>query len=156
MHKLQIKIVSDNPEVIIWYKNRALEKNENSGFDLIFPTIFNVTDKKFKIDFQIQCQLACDECKNGCDGKHGYFLLPRSSIYDHNIRLSNSIGLIDWQYRGNIKAGVDNISMYPVQVTAMTRLFQLVMPDARPFTVEIVDNLTTTERGTGGFGSTGV
>jgi len=151
-HILNIKVVSSNPEVLNWYTKKALETNENSGFDLIFPQNYVISTKKFKIDFEIQCQLACHE---GCDGKHGYFLMSRSSIHDSNIRLSNNIGLIDYQYRGNIKAGVDNINDESINLETFSRLFQIVMPDARPFEVKIVDVLTTTERGEGGFGSTG-
>lgn len=169
MHILQIKVVSNNPEVVEWYKRKASESNENSGFDLIFPRDIYINTKKAKIDFEIQCQLAC--CDD-CDGKHGYFLMARSSIHDSDIRLSNNIGLIDYQYRGNIKAGVDNISKLDdtiniaytgnhapshnnIRLPVLTRLFQIVMPDAKPFKVEIVNELTTTERGSGGFGSTG-
>jgi dUTP pyrophosphatase len=173
MHILQIKVVCDKQEVLEWYKKKVNESSENSGFDLIFPNDIIITTNKAKIDFEIQCQLACcDEC----DGKHGYFLMARSSIHDADIRLSNNVGLIDYQYRGNIKAGVDNISEYKeyvcctgsvcyddddirshgdIAISAFTRLFQLVMPDAKPFKVEIVDELTSTERGSGGFGSTG-
>ena len=85
-----------------------------------------------------------------------FLLLPRSSISKTPLRLSNSIGLIDSGYRGVIQAPVDNISEEDYIIEAGTRLFQLVNPDLNTFTeINIEDSLDETERGTGGFGSTG-
>jgi dUTP pyrophosphatase len=70
--------------------------------------------------------------------------------------MSNSIGLIDAGYRGELIAVVDNISDDNYLIKEGTRLFQIVNPSLTSFSrIEIMDNLTETERGTGGFGSTG-
>ena len=84
-----------------------------------------------------------------------YFLLPRSSISKTPLRLSNSIGLIDGGYRGEIMAAVDNIKNKSFTVEPGQRLFQLVAIDGSPIHFELVDELTETDRGEGGFGSTG-
>jgi dUTPase len=49
---------------------------------------------------------------------------------------------------------VDNIGDVPETIKAGTKLFQICAPDLRPFNIELVDSLTTTDRGSGGFGST--
>ena len=50
---------------------------------------------------------------------------------------------------------LDNLSDQPVPLTKGQRLFQLAMPDLKPFTLQEVSVLSTSIRGSGGFGSTG-
>ena len=88
------------------------------------------------------------------DGKP-YYLMPRSSISKTPLRMSNSIGLIDGGYRGEIMAAVDNIKNEPYIVKPGQRLFQLVAVDGSPIKFQLVDELSATSRGSGGFGSTG-
>jgi dUTP pyrophosphatase len=52
-------------------------------------------------------------------------------------------------------AAVDNIKLEPYTVEKKQRLFQLVAMDGSPIHFQLVDELTETTRGTGGFGSTG-
>ena len=98
----------------------------------------------------IHLEIACENI----DGKP-YLLMPRSSIAKTPLRLSNSIGLIDAGYRGEIMAAVDNIKTEPITVTPGQRLFQLVAMDGSPIHFELSDDLSDTSRGKGGFGSTG-
>jgi dUTP pyrophosphatase len=97
----------------------------------------------------------------------GYYLYPRSSIVKTPFRLSNSVGIIDSGYRGEIMAVVDNINAahndmktcITQYMPPMSRMFQICSPTLEPFMVKIVDSeekLGFTERGSGGFGSTGV
>ena len=71
------------------------------------------------------------------------------------IRLANSVGIIDAGYRGNIMAIVDNISDEDYTILNQTRLFQICSPTLETVTIEIVNKLSETSRGTGRFGSTG-
>ena len=71
------------------------------------------------------------------------------------MRQCNSVGLIDAGYRGEIMAAVDNIKEIPFTVEPGQRLFQLVSMDGGPISFEIVSDLSKTDRGQGGFGSTG-
>ena len=89
------------------------------------------------------------------DGK-AYYLFPRSSISKTPLRMSNSIGLIDGGYRGEIMAMCDNIKSKAYTAEKGQRLFQLVATDSSPIHFELVEELEMTTRGTGGFGSTGV
>lgn len=98
----------------------------------------------------IHLQISCENV----EGKP-YLLMPRSSISKTPLRLSNSIGLIDGGYRGEIIAAVDNIKEAAYKVSPGQRLFQLVAMDGSPIHFKIVNELSETSRGGGGFGSTG-
>lgn len=86
-----------------------------------------------------------------------YYVYPRSSISKTPLRLANSVGIIDSGYRGQLIAKVDNISKEDYVVEKHQRLFQICSGNLMPFTnLKITDNLDETQRGTGGFGSTGM
>lgn len=90
----------------------------------------------------------------------GYYLYPRSSTGTKTpLRLSNSVGIIDSGYRGSIIAVFDNVSSSKFIIQQNTRLMQICPPDlCHPIYVDIVDSiegLGITQRGSGGFGSTG-
>ena len=65
------------------------------------------------------------------------------------------MGLIDAGYRGNLMGVFYNTSDTPFVVEAGTRLLQICAPDLKPVTFELVDSLSNTSRGEGGYGSTG-
>ena len=93
-----------------------------------------------------------------------YYLYPRSSISKTPLRLANSVGIIDSGYRGNLIAKLDNTGYHKTGIHSRDfetqngdKYVQICMPDLSPFTVSLVDNINdlgTTERGDGGFGST--
>jgi len=89
------------------------------------------------------------------DDGRAYCLFPRSSISKTPLRMSNSIGLIDGGYRGEIMASCDNIKDDSYMAEKGQRLFQLVATDSSPIHYELVDGLSETTRADGGFGSTG-
>lgn len=81
---------------------------------------------------------------------------PRSGMaIKHGITVVNSPGTIDADYRGEVKVALINLSHEPFTIQPGDRIAQLVV--ARHETVEwqLTDNLDITDRGTGGFGSTG-
>lgn len=83
-------------------------------------------------------------------------IIPRSSIGAKTpLRLSNSVGLIDSGYRGELGVLYDNISDKPYEIKAGDRIAQLlVMPNYR-FQATVVDTLTSSDRGETGFGDSG-
>jgi deoxyuridine 5'-triphosphate nucleotidohydrolase len=85
-----------------------------------------------------------------------YMVFPRSSMGAKTpLRLGNSIGLIDKDYRGSIMLILDNISDKDYLVETGSRLVQIVAFDGEPFGFDLVDQLNDTERGSCGIGSTG-
>lgn len=83
-------------------------------------------------------------------------IVPRSSIgMKTGLRLSNSVGVIDSDYRGEIGVLYDNISDSDYEIKAGDRIAQMWVERVERFKpVEVVE-LPETERGDGGFGSTG-
>lgn len=137
------------------YENHSNYHEGDSGLDL-FVTEQIVVPKKsisFKINLNISCEAFSDSLKQS---NISYTLVPRSSMGSKTpLRLSNSIGIMDAGYRGNVMAIVDNISEEDFVIEPNTRLFQLCSPTLSPITFEIVNSLSETSRGTGGLGSTG-
>lgn len=84
-------------------------------------------------------------------------LAPRSSLSKYNIIMTNSIGVIDSSYRGEIMASLmyigNNDSGYTI--LAGERIVQLILVPIILPKFSIVDELEETDRGNGGFGSTG-
>lgn len=73
----------------------------------------------------------------------------------HGISLSNSVGVIDSDYRGEICVGIINTSHEDYTVNPGERIAQLVLTPVIPAEPVEVESLDETERGAGGFGSTG-
>lgn len=83
------------------------------------------------------------------------FLAVRSSMTRRGLQLSNQIGIIDADYRGEILAPILNRSATVQTVEAGARIVQLVVVPCLTGPVAIVNDLDDTGRGSGGFGSTG-
>lgn len=89
---------------------------------------------------------------NGCAA----FLYARSGLgVKHGICLSNGVGVIDSDYRGEICVGLCNVSDKPYVIEPFERVAQMVIAPVFVPTVKEVAELGETDRGAGGFGSTG-
>ena len=127
---------------------KELNQTTDSGFDLFVPeTIVVPPHSTIKINHKVKCEVKGEP--------QGYFLIPRSSISNTPLCCHNSIGVIDFEYRGYIKAAVYNGSNEDYTIEAGKRLFQLCSPDLKPLEIELVDSVSETKRNEGGFGSTG-
>lgn len=83
------------------------------------------------------------------------FILPRSGLALKGLTVANSPGLIDSGYRGEIKVALVNHSVVGVTVRQGDRIAQLVILPVPSVEFQRVDVLPESERGSGGFGSTG-
>jgi len=136
-------------ESVFEFYSQKLNYNTDSGFDLFCPDSLLISPRSTgTIDFKIQCSPNFQKVS-------GYYLYPRSSISKTPLMMANSVGIIDATYRGNIMAKVFNTSDVPYQINRGDRLFQICMPTLEPCEVSFVNALDATERGAGGFGSTG-
>ena len=133
----------------------------DAGVDIYFPEdVFFEPKSQVKVGLGIQCSVIKKTVLSLESGGGstliepcGFFLMPRSSISKTPLRVANSIGLIDAGYRGELKAPLDNISEENYLVKEGT---QIVNPSLTTFSViKVVDKLSETDRGAGGFGSTG-
>ncbi|MBQ4101055.1 MAG: dUTP diphosphatase [Oscillospiraceae bacterium] len=86
----------------------------------------------------------------------GAFIFARSGLsIKHGISPANCVGVVDSDYRGEIMVGLTNFSNEPYTIKKGERIAQMIiMPVVCPPLLEC-DNLDDTERGAGGFGSTG-
>lgn len=83
-------------------------------------------------------------------------ILPRSGLgHRHGIVLGNLVGLIDSDYQGPILVSTWNRGQAPFTVNPMDRLAQLVIVPIVQVGFNVVDEFASSQRGAGGFGSTG-
>lgn len=83
-------------------------------------------------------------------------ILPRSGLgHKHGIVLGNLVGLIDSDYQGQLFVSCWNRGQAPFDLNPMERIAQLVIVPVVQADFHIVDEFTETDRGEGGFGSTG-
>lgn len=167
---LKLFIDSDDQEFIESYKkhidNHNIKTRHNqffdSGFDILNPNNFKISKNDKTTKYNLSIKTAAFNISHSNQNPSPYYVYPRSSIYKTPIRLANSVGIIDTGYRGNLCALIDihinseNDKDYIIQKGS--RLFQICSPNLKPIIVQIVnseDELGTTSRGQGGFGSTG-
>jgi dUTP pyrophosphatase len=88
---------------------------------------------------------------------YGYvgLLFSRSGMAKHGVTLANSVGVIDHQYRGEIKAYLVNHGKKDFAVNYGDRIAQLVILPCELPAIAFVDKVSETTRGDNGFGSTG-
>ena len=120
--------------------------NEDVGLDIpmLKPVIIPPKAISFKIKLGFKAKPT-----------HGYMLVPRSSITKTTIRLANSIGIIDKNYRGEVMVVVDNLKDEEVTLSEGSCYFQIVSFDGKLPNYQIENVSDETSRGAGGFGSTG-
>src|SRR5690349_22382506 len=83
-------------------------------------------------------------------------ILPRSGLgHKHGIVLGNLVGLIDSDYQGPLMVSCWNRSREPYTINPLDRLAQLVFLPVVQATLKLVDDFEESERGEGGFGSSG-
>ena len=152
MNQLYVKLVNEN-KFAFSYSQGITNYTSDCGFDLFCPDELIVPPKavSFKIDLKVQTML------DDKDGNNiGFMLIPRSSMGSKTpLRLCNSIGIIDPEYRGNLMMFVDNMSDKEYKINPGDRLGQIVSFNGEPIVCRVVDFLEETTRGGNGFGSTG-
>lgn len=178
---LRIFVNPAYPDLVEIYKKAVEAHKENlkkqfpdSGFDLYVPQdeVFGALMKTKMIDFQIKTEMKCEAVYSGGNGffdrSKAFYLYPRSSLSKTPLMLSNHVGIVDSGYRGNLMGAFrclycdaaasaleEGSEVY--MVPKHTRLVQICMASLEPFSVELVEreeDLSSTERGEGGFGST--
>ena len=129
----------------------------DAGLDLFVPNEINCRGGQVnKIDLEIKCsaQIISNESE---PRNTGFYMYPRSSISNTPLRLANSVGIIDSGYRGRLMGKFDCLQSQ-FSVNKFDRLLQICSPGLIPIYAELMNNeemLGSTERGNGGFGSTG-
>jgi dUTP pyrophosphatase len=90
------------------------------------------------------------------DPGHCAMILPRSGLgHRHGIVLGNLVGLIDSDYQGPLMVSCWHRGREPFTIEPMERIAQMVIVPVVQARFRVVDEFAASERGTGGFGSTG-
>ena len=150
METLRVEVADASLLSLYMPTQESAINRSDSGFDLYMAdyTVLGPNETRI-LDLQVRAELLL-----GAQGPHGYYLYPRSSISKTPLRLANSVGIIDFGYRGTLKVAVHNTGPVAYTIRREDRLFQLCMPSLNPFQVTFGAVSRATERGEGGFGST--
>jgi dUTP pyrophosphatase len=141
--KVRIKKLNENAVI------PSYAKDGDAGMDLVATSIISNTSTQ--ITYGIGLAL---EIPNGFVG----LIFPRSSIRKTRLMLSNCVGVIDSGYRGELQATfnkINNDSVSENDYKVGDRIAQIMIIPHPPIEFDAVDELSDTERGEGGFGSTG-
>ena len=130
--------------------------------DLIY---FTTEDQKMeahkvnKVDLKVKCKMV-RVSSSGDEVPTAFYMYPRSSISKQNVRLANNVGIIDSGYRGNLCGMFDVIYRTvsyecPKHIRVFFKFARLILEPFRIIKVNSDSELGNTQRGSGGFGSTG-
>lgn len=140
--KLQVKLLSDKAQLPIYATEGAAAFDVTATHCGIVPAcsaeIFS-TGLSFEIPPGFYLEVVS---RSG----HGF---------NKGIRLANSVGVIDSDYRGELKVKLHNDSTVPYQVKFGERIAQVILKRYEKAEFVFVDELSSTARGSNGFGSTG-
>ena len=161
------KNYKDPPSRIIEDDNESIQTSSTPAPDTQ-EEIVGIYGKINKIDYRINCSAQIITKERSYNT--GYYLYPRSSISKLKLRLANSVGIIDAGYRGNIMAMFD-VTYKKMDILEddekenifigkpYDRYVQICGPNLDPIIMQVVNKFKDlgkqTERGKGGFGSTG-
>ena len=135
-----VKIKKLNPKAVI----PKYSKPGDAGMDLTITSIISENSLDVSYGFGIAVEIP--------EGFVG-LVFPRSSIRKTDLILSNSVGVIDSGYRGEIQATFKKTGLHKYDIGDRgAQIMILPYPDVQ---FEEVEELSNTERGDGGFGSTG-
>ena len=120
-------------------------KDGDAGMDLVATTLIR-TSKFFEYGTDLSMEIP-----------KGYvgLLFPRSSISKTDHYLRNSVGVIDSGYRGEIKLRMSIPTLGETEYLIGDKVGQLILMKLPWVEIEEVEELSDTDRGAGGFGSTG-
>ena len=144
---MEVKIKRLHKDAVI----PSYAKPGDAGLDLTAVTAVtkynSITDRTVGVEVDSMISVEIPE-------GHVGLVFPRSSIKSTGVRLSNTVGVIDSQYRGTIKAYFDITDDSLIYYEPGNRFAQLIILPYPQIEFIEVDELSSTERGSGGYGST--
>jgi len=140
---MKVKIKKLHPNAV----KPKYAKESDAGMDLVATSIIENTS--FQITYGIGLAI---EIPDGMVG----LIFPRSSIRNTELILSNSVGVIDAGYRGELQATFNKLNgLDSVSYKVGERIAQIIIVPHPIIQIVEVDELSESSRGIGGFGSTG-
>lgn len=164
LHRLYVNSVEKHNQHILENPTQF-----NSGFDMFVTEVIPLANGNMGlIDFKVACSAKLYKQHRDQNFHYsvnsGFYVYPRSSISKTELRLANNVGIIDSGYRGNLMGFFDVVPVerrfntQSPEITFGNRITQICAPGLQPIYVVMVDSLEElgeTQRGSGGFGSTG-
>jgi dUTPase len=179
-YRLELRVLGD----ALGYASIQERTDDNAGYDCYCAEELDLTSGDSLVStgaptllpLGVQARMVRINDETGEETDVHYWLSPRSSIFKKGLVMANSMGVIDKTYRGELKAPVflhhafepRLLDVHPKgaefranfqtwgKVAKGERLFQILAPDMGWIReVRIVDSLSSTARGAGGFGSSG-
>lgn len=141
--KVRIKKLNENAVI------PSYAKSGDAGMDLIATEIINETSNQITYGTGLSLEIP--------EGFVG-LIFPRSSVRKYDLALSNCVGVIDSGYRGELQATFNKINHHKIRVDDYKvgdRIAQIMIIPHPDIQFEEADELSDSERGDGGFGSTG-
>jgi dUTP pyrophosphatase len=143
---MKVKIKKLHPNAVI----PTYAKSGDAGMDLVATSVISETPTQITYGLGIALEIP--------EGFVG-LVFPRSSIRKTRLQLSNSVGVIDSGYRGELQATfnkiITTIENQKNDYKVGDRVCQIMIIPHPPIEMLEVNELSDTERGDGGFGSTG-
>jgi dUTP pyrophosphatase len=140
---MKIKIKKLHPNAV----KPKYAKESDAGMDLVATEIISETPSQITYGMGLAIEIP--------DGMVG-LIFPRSSIRNTGLTLSNSVGVIDAGYRGELQATFNKNGVNPREFYNVgDRICQIIIVPHPIIQIVEVDELSESSRGIGGFGSTG-
>ena len=140
---MKVKIKKVHPNAV---KPKYAKEND-AGMDLVATSIIENTSFQITYGLGIAMEIP--------DGMVG-LVFPRSSIRNTELMLSNSVGVIDAGYRGELQATFNKLNgLDSIAYNVGDRIAQIIIVPHPVVQFVEVDELSESKRGNGGFGSTG-
>ena len=140
---MKVKIKKVHPDAV----KPKYANESDAGMDLVATSIIENTSFQITYGLGIAMEIP--------DGMVG-LVFPRSSIRNTELILSNSVGVIDAGYRGELQATFNKLNgLDSIAYNVGDRIAQIIIVPHPIVQIVEVDELSESKRGSGGFGSTG-
>ena len=150
---MKVKIKKLNGNAVIPFKKH----DDDFCYDLVATSCEEIAPNVYKYGTGLAFEIVDDKYQelNRDELNYAFTIRPRSSICKTGMMLSNSEGTIDFSYRGEVSAVFYHVMPNMPKYEVGDRIAQLHFDITCKIKFEEADELSTTDRGNGGYGSTG-
>jgi dUTP pyrophosphatase len=148
---IPVKIIADSPEFIPQYKTAGA-----AGADIVANIPPNDVGHRFIQVMPNQVEVVDAGFSMAVPEGYEVQIRPRSGLACRGLQVTNSPGTIDCDFRGRVKIILNNTSKNIITLNHLDRIAQMVIAPVLRAEWNSVQELDDTERGAGGFGSTGI
>lgn len=145
-----VKVKKTDPNAVVPFKTH----DSDFCYDVVATSCEEIAPNVFKYGIGLAFEINRTEFEDLFVGQYAIDFRPRSSVWKTGLVLSNCIGTIDEDYRGEASAIFYKVAPGEVYKVG-DRIGQIYINSTLPIEFKEVDKLSDTKRGTGGYGSTG-